>query len=42
VALNTDYLCAVGSVIDSSSNEQAFHHLKLRLSDGNDYSALYK
>ena len=30
---DTTYLCAVGRVIDSSGNELAFHHLKLKRDD---------
>ena len=33
---------AVGRAVDGSSNEQAFHHLKLRRSDGFINSAFYK
>ena len=32
----------MGRAEDSSSNEQAFHHLKLRKDDGVIYSAVYK
>jgi hypothetical protein len=42
VSYDSTYLWAVGRAVDGSSNEQAFHHLKLRRSDGFINSAFYK
>ena len=42
VSWDSDNIWAVGRAQDSSSNEQAFHHLKLHRDDGVIYSALYK
>jgi hypothetical protein len=39
---DSDYIWAVGRAVDSSSNEQAFHHLKLHRDYGDIDSALYK
>lgn len=41
VLYDSDYIWAVGRAEDGS-NEQAFHHIKLKKSDGTIYSALYK
>jgi hypothetical protein len=42
VLYDSTYIWAVGRVVDSSSNEHAFHHLKLGRSDGTLNSAIYK
>ena len=41
VFYDSAYIWAVGRAEDGS-NEQAFHHIKLKKSDGTIYSALYK
>jgi hypothetical protein len=42
VYYDSAYIWAVGRAVDSSSNEQAFHHLKLKKDDGIIDSAIYK
>ena len=39
---DSTYIWAVGRAVDGSSNEQAFHHLKLDREEGFINSALYK
>ena len=39
---DTTYIWAVGRAVDSSNNEQAFLHLKLKKDDGDIMSAIYK
>jgi hypothetical protein len=42
VKWDIDYIWAVGRVVDGSSVEQAFHHVKFEFKDGTIHSANYK